>query len=286
MLRRLLSDAGIAVMKQSTLERLVSQERLLKRNEAFPSFVEHLNPSFVATAVDLLPFSRGEIFQDIFAALMLQDVETGFFVEFGATDGIEGSNTWLFEKHLGWNGLLAEPARGWHSRLSHNRRTAISTKCVWRESGTSMEFTEARDGGLSTLSKYAFADSHADRRRIGKTYSVPTITLNDLFEEFEAPSRIDFMSVDTEGSEFDILCAFNFDRWKIGVLCVEHNYRPERDDIHALLSQHGYSRAPIELSRFDDWYVSEILIDKMHRVLRTLKKGAATSGSVQGTSGA
>jgi FkbM family methyltransferase len=277
MLRQLLSAAGVAYMKQRTLERLVSQERLLRRNETFPDFVKQLSPSLIQPAVDLLPFSRGEIFQDIFAALILQDVEAGYFVEFGAADGIEGSNTWLFEKHFGWKGILAEPAHGWQEKLRRNRNASISTKCVWRESNSSIDFTEARDGGLSTLSRYAFSDSHADQRRSGKTYSVPTISLNDLLNENCSPRHIDFMSIDTEGSELEILSSFDFERWTMGVLCVEHNYRPDREDIKELLSQYGYNRVPSELSRFDDWYVSESLTEKMHQTLSIVATNLPTS---------
>ena len=61
-----------------------------------------------------LPYSRAQLAQDIFALAVSNSTSPKFFVEFGATDGITLSNTWLLEKHLGWQGILAEPARTWH----------------------------------------------------------------------------------------------------------------------------------------------------------------------------
>lgn len=281
-LRRLLAGAGVAVIKQSTLERLVSNERILHRNAQFHEFAQYINSKLLSSAIALLPFSRGEIFQDIFAALILQDVEKGFCVEFGATNGIDGNNTWLFETHLGWKCLLSEPARGWQHCLRRNRRAAISDKCVWSESGTFIEFTEAQDGGLSTISRYASADRHADRRTLGKTYQVQTVSLNDLLKEHDAPAHIDFMSVDTEGSEYEIPAALDFEKYSFGVLTVEHNFRADRENIQELLVRHGYLRAPIELSKFDDWYVSSSLSSQLAYILRSSVAENPLNEGIQG----
>lgn len=64
------------------------------------------------------------------------------------------------------------------------------------------------------------------------------------------------MSIDTEGSEFDILDAFDFQKWRVGTFCIEHNYAPQRAQIHDLLTRQGYQRVLPEISRFDDWYVA------------------------------
>ena len=63
------------------------------------------------------------------------------------------------------------------------------------------------------------------------------------------------MSIDTEGSEFAILNAFDFDRWRFGALTVEHNFLPQREAIHTLLVSHGYTRVLAHISKQDDWYV-------------------------------
>ncbi len=84
---------------------------------------------------------------------------------------------------------------------------------------------------------------------------VETISLNDLLLEHGAPRHVDFLSVDTEGSEFEILNALDFDRWRPRTIAVEHNFTPLREKLFDLLSAQGYRRMWEGFSRFDDWYV-------------------------------
>lgn len=246
---------NIVVTKAHTFDRLIQSERELRRLTAGWSFLRNLSPGYLHRALELLPSSHGENFQDLFVALLLDNRENGYFVEFGATDGVTGSNTLLFERHAGWSGILAEPARIWHQMLAKNRKCIVAHECVWRASGDQVEFRQAADPGLSTMNRFANSDSHASKRRQSTIYSVPTITLNDLLARHGAPSRIDFLSIDTEGSELDILTAFAFNRYEVSVLIVEHNFREQREAIHALLTGHGFVRVLTAISKFDDWYV-------------------------------
>ena len=61
--------------------------------------------------------SRAQLKQDIFVLLETGFKRDGYFVEFGATNGVDLSNSWLLEKAFGWTGILAEPARIWHDDL-------------------------------------------------------------------------------------------------------------------------------------------------------------------------
>ena len=61
--------------------------------------------------------SRSQIFQDLFVLYKLNEKKNGVFLEFGATDGVNLSNSLLLEKHYQWSGLLAEPSTKWHSSL-------------------------------------------------------------------------------------------------------------------------------------------------------------------------
>lgn len=263
---QLLATANVAVTKRETFDRLIWNEQNFKRYEAFLSFVDNVNDKHVKRALKLLPSSRGEIFQDIFVALCSNPERQGFFVEFGATDGIQGNNTWLLEKSLGWKGILAEPAKIWYSNLARNRDCLISHDCVWSETGKSIEFTQAPHAGFSTISDYANIDRHAHQRNGGKTYTVETISLNDLLLQSNAPKSIDYISIDTEGSEYDILSKFSFHQWDISILTIEHNYREDRASMNELLKANGFVRVLTHLSLFDDWYVAEKLVPEVEAV--------------------
>jgi len=207
---------------------------------------EHRNQCF-----DNLDRSKSQLRQDLFGLVQAGFKRGGYFVEFGATDGVELNNTWLMEKHFGWQGILAEPARGWQDDLKRNRSCIVDARCVWKSTGETLEFAEAPRGENSGIASFM----KASRKRRSRTYEVGTIALNDLLRERDAPAFIDFASIDTEGSEFEILSALDFDRWRFGTLCIEHNFAPQRDDLNRLLTANGYARIHEHVSRFDDWYI-------------------------------
>jgi FkbM family methyltransferase len=226
---------------------------LKKREPAFfdLNFLKAIEPKYRNQCIALLDQSKSQLRQDLFALTQVDFMRKGFFVEFGATDGIELNNTWLLETKFDWTGILAEPARGWHENLRKNRTSKVDDRCVWRETGNTLNFTEAPRGENSSISSLV----STSRKIRGTTYNVETISLNDLLEGHGAPAVIDYISIDTEGSEFEILSHVDFDRWSFRVMTVEHNFAPQRDDIHKLLTSKGYTRVLETISRFDDWYI-------------------------------
>lgn len=228
-------------------------KELKQREGAFfdLKFLRAMPETHRSQLIDLLETSRSQIRQDLFVLSQTGFQRDGFFVEFGATDGVSFSNSWLLETAFGWNGILSEPGRGWHKSLHENRKCRIDTRCVWKESDTSIDFVEAARGINSGISSFV----PRYRKIKGKSYSVPTVSLDDLLDAHDAPDVIDYLSVDTEGSEYEILSAFDFDRRKVRILTVEHNFAPQREKIYALLSRQGYRRLLEDVSRFDDWYV-------------------------------
>ena len=99
-----------------------------------------------------IPYSKSQLGQDLFAISNSIEDSSGFFVEFGASDGISLSNTYLMEKMLGWQGILAEPARVWHPDLHRNRSAIIDTRCVFPESGSQIPFLEVIQGDGTSAS--------------------------------------------------------------------------------------------------------------------------------------
>ena len=141
--------------------------------------------------------SKSQFGQDLFALAMNGFKSEGFFVEFGATDGLELSNTYLLEKKYQWTGILAEPAKIWQRELRRNRDVNLEYDCVYGKSGITLQFIEARNAAFSALSGMR---EHLDAYTLeSRKYSVQTISLEDMLVKHEAPKIIDFLSIDTEG---------------------------------------------------------------------------------------
>jgi len=206
-------------------------------------------------SVGIVDKSRSQLGQDILALAQVGIKKRGFFVEFGATNGFDLSNTFLLEKEFGWRGVLCEPAKEWQDELMKNRSCAIDTRCVYSSTGEKIQFSETAIGELSTISSFRNSDANRTQRKVSTTYEVETVTLSDLLLTHNAPSYIDFLSIDTEGSEYEILKAFDFSKYSFGLICVEHNFTENREKISSLLIENGYSQVYPELSAWDDWYV-------------------------------
>lgn len=211
---------------------------------------------FVRFCLERLTASHSQLLQDLWVAFETGEQRGGWFVEFGALDGRTFSNTLYLEETLGWTGVLAEPARTAHPYLAR-RAAHVDHRCVWIESGARLVFNECRPVDHSTIDAFSDGDHLGESRRDGTRYEVETVSLDDLLRHWKAPQRIDYLSVDTEGSELDILSAFNFAAWDVRLVSVEHNYTPRREALHTLLTGHGFRRKFEALSRADDWYVRD-----------------------------
>lgn len=236
----------------ATFNRLAEREK----NGQDLEFLKKLDPKHVNKTLELLPKSRSQLRQDLFVLNELNFKRNGFFVEFGATNGVDLSNTFMLESDFGWTGILSEPSAGWLEALQKNRKAIVDSRCVWSSSGETLRFREAEEQELSTIEDFANRDAHWKTRRTGVTYEVATVSLVELLDFHNAPKVIDFLSIDTEGSEFEILNAFDFGRYSFRTIVCEHNYTPNRKLIYDLLTRNGYARKFDDVSNFDDWYVA------------------------------
>ncbi len=212
---------------------------------------------FLGYVFDNLDSSKSQILQDLWVAFELSEMRGGFFVEFGATDGLTNSNSWRLEKQFGWSGILAEPNPVWHAALDRNRSGAIDKRCVYSRSGETLGFMATEDPELSGISASAGRDHFAAVRQAGTAIEVETVSLDDLLDQHAAPAVIDYMSIDTEGSELEILEAFDFGKRQVHLLSVEHSNSPQEPKIDAFLAGHGFKRRFPEYSQWDGWYVHE-----------------------------
>lgn len=197
--------------------------------------------------------SMSQLGQDIWVLERTNFKRGGFFVEFGATDGVALSNTLLLETDFAWTGLLAEPNPQFLAALRKNRNATISDACIGPVTGEKVRFILADVFG--GMAKHSDGDNHAARRKAysdaGDVIDVETISLDDFLTRHDAPHGIDYISVDTEGSEYEILSTFPFEKWDVRCWTIEHNFSPIRDRIYMLMRAHGYERVE---AKWDDWY--------------------------------
>ena len=211
-----------------------------------------------------------QIYQDVCASFIIGEKYDKTFLEFGATDGFHYSNSYMLENNLSWQGVLSEPSLQWHDALKKNRKNSkIISKCIWKESGKKLDFFMSDQGELSTLKDYIESDKISMpgntevRKKSGKTISVETISLNDVIKVYFDNVCPSYISIDTEGSEYEILKSFNLKIYRPKLFTIEHNFTENESKIDEHFISHGYVRIFRKLTAFDAWYIpSEILLLK------------------------
>jgi FkbM family methyltransferase len=167
----------------------------------------------------------------------------GFFVEVGAYDGVVLSNTYFLET-IGWKGLLVEPDPGKAACCRMNRPKARVFECAAVASDAMPEISfNVVDGGevysaageLTEFQRKRLDDWGLKARRI----TVPGKTLDAMLTEAGAPG-VDFVSIDVEGGEADILRGFNMTRWRPRVVMIEVNSLLRSREVRDVFRQHGY----------------------------------------------
>ncbi len=257
----------IPQLREAVLQRLA---RLLIRSGTFRRQLgeldANLDPRFLRAAsllrdasVDEAAFIRdlANAVDDEIALWVLHETKHktgGFFVEFGAADGITASTTLLLEKKFAWRGILAEPNPNWHGALRQNRSAAIDPRCVFTASGLRLKFAVTESALLATIADYVSCDGHSRSRERHHLIEVETVSLNDLLVAHDAPYDIDFISIDTEGSEYEILQAFDFEQWRVQLFSIEHNRTDRQAEIHQLMSRKGYEQRYPGYPIVDSWY--------------------------------
>ena len=173
-------------------------------------------------------FYRAQAGQDkwIFETLMGSNVEAtrrrgGFFIEFGARNGIEHSNTYFFETFLDWYGLLIEANPSEQGNIVGDRpNSAVVNGAVCEKEGGNITFFDASLGGWGGVTASYDTERLTDKMSAGKEFEVPCHRLDTLVNDFRI-SQVDVMTVDTEGSELTALKTFPFDRVKPKLIAVE-----------------------------------------------------------------
>lgn len=183
--------------------------------------------------------------------------KNGVFLEIGADDGVDKSNTKFFEE-LWWTGICIEPSPDRFSKLITNRSCICENIAVFdKESEIDFLDISGWGKGLSGIVS-SYDNQHVTRigwelknpeNRGHNTIRVKTNTLNNILEKHNV-FNIDFCTIDTEGSEYEILKDFDFDKFNIDIIIVENNYG--LSNVRNLLESKGYEL--ISKIEIDDVY--------------------------------
>lgn len=184
-----------------------------------------------------------------------------FYVEIGANDGVYLSNTLILQESFGWRGILSEANDLLREELAANRKGAlIDSRAVTKKTGEKVVFHMSENSEFSSIDGSSIQKNQFINSR--KTVK-DTICLTDLLKHFDAPSVIDFLSVDTEGSEFEILCGLDFSLYRFNFIAVEVSRNS--NEIAELLTLHAYKQILQEVSRWDQWWVDASLFEELEK---------------------
>lgn len=191
----------------------------------------------------------------------LDTTRPGFFVEAGAYDGFEQSNTYLLERRFGWRGVMVEPVPELHRHAVAERPATTVVNCALKAADDPRDTLTMTYGAL--MSTVAGAQGGDERSWVRPAFAlglekpyeitVPARTLSDVLDEAGAPADFELLSLDVEGFEEQVLRGLDLDRHRPALMVVEmHEIEAGRAAIEPIL---GDRYDPIEqLSPLDVLY--------------------------------
>ena len=170
-----------------------------------------------------------------------QNNKNGFFIEIGAYDGIIGSNCCHFEKFLNWEGIAIEASKIQYDKLKNNRKCKTVNKAISNKI-KDVEFVEVI-GGLTQMSGINNENNTAieiiNNNKKSKT-KISKITTTTFEEEIKSNLEIDYLSIDIEGEELDLLKSIDFNKYTIKVISVENNV-PDKFNYNTFFKSKNFS---------------------------------------------
>lgn len=165
------------------------------------------------------------------------------------------SNTWLLENRYDWNGVLVE-CNTKHLENLRSRKAALVEKAAWNKTGKILKFNATDDSVLASLADIHQNNAH-DRSHFTEI-CVDTMTLDEILTQANAPKTIDYISVDVEGVELNVLEGLTPGKWDINSINLEHNHDVERPaEFDRLMKDYGLVRVLENVSDFDAYYTKE-----------------------------
>jgi len=173
---------------------------------------------------------------------------TGFFIDVGAFDGIHLSNTYAFEQ-IGWTGICIEPHPEYFPLCSNNRKRSLCLQvaCVSDDQNQFVDFFAEETGllsGLNTEDNIADIQNRYNARKLEFTgirkVTVLCKALNSIIQECSCQNvNIDFVSIDVEGTELDVLKSIDLNRYLPRVIVIEANTEKEKSELESFLHENS-----------------------------------------------
>jgi FkbM family methyltransferase len=174
--------------------------------------------------------------------------KNGFFMDVGAHDGVSINNTLYFEKNNNWSGVNIEPIENIYDKLIINRPSCININCAIDEYDGTSEFifnegyTEMLSGLKKTYDPRHNMRLNRELQQYGGSTSiilVPTKKIETICNEHKI-NTINYLSIDVEGAEFNVIKSINFDKVFIDVIGFENNYNDSVNPIIDYLINKNY----------------------------------------------
>ena len=215
----------------------------------FYPFLTQKIKKFIIFLIKNYKLSHSQIYQDIFVYFFSNVKRKGFFIEIGAADGVNISNTYLLEKKFYWDGIICEPNPVHKLSNLINRKAILDTNIIDYKDFNKKYFYMNDDTFNSSINK---------NKKYKKKIYLKTISLNFLLNKYKCPRTIDYISIDTEGNEYSILRNFNFKKYNVKIFTIEHNFNnSKRKNIFRIMKKNNYIRVLQNLSYMDDWYIKK-----------------------------
>jgi FkbM family methyltransferase len=194
-------------------------------------------------------FGEDRILERIFG-----NQDHGYCVEVGAYDGLTGSATFLFERK-GWQCLLVEPVPELADQIRRNRRCLVANCAASAEEGEAVFYVADRVQQMSTLELTSAQEEWiVSLGGAPRAIKIPTRTLDSLLDE-AGFARVDFITIDVEGHEMDVLRGFTLELHRPRVVILEENVVTSNSDIERHMAEHRYLN--FKRTGVNDWYAHE-----------------------------
>jgi FkbM family methyltransferase len=153
---------------------------------------------------------------------------TGFYIDIGANDPVNISNTYRFYRK-GWRGIAVEPNPLLHARALKIRPRDINLNVGIAAEETTLRFYEAKIHQTSS-----FVEAQVPPEKRARVIDVPCYRLSTLIEKYAPNEQIDFMTVDTEGMDLEVLKTFPWETKRPTIVVVETGPAQKKDIVSAM----------------------------------------------------